>query len=272
MNKLFMRTKLFSVLTVFLTLFIFTACSTNEDASKGTLKVSLTDTPANYEQINIEVIQVLVNKYGDAEDTTGTGWEALMSDSMVVNLLDYQNGATLELGEAELEAGRYNQIRLLLGDNNNVVVDGETTPLKTPSAQQSGYKLNVQADVEAGQVYDLVIDFDASQSIVQTGNGGFILKPVLRTVNLQEQASISGTVLPLEAEPFVYAIMGEDTVGTQPDDEGSFRLVGLGEGTYNVLFEPTSEAYADSLVEGIELEDGEQFTFEETIQLNSSAN
>lgn len=272
MSSLFKRSKILPLLTLLLTVFAFAACSTNEDAGTGTLKVSLTDAPANYEQVNIEVLQVLVNKDGDSEDTTGTGWEAIMSDSIVVNLLDYQNGATLELGEAELEAGRYNQIRLLLGDDNNVVVSGETIPLKTPSAQQSGYKLNVQADVEAGQVYDLVIDFDASQSIVQTGNGGYILKPVLRTVNLQEQGSISGTVLPLEAEPFVYAIMNEDTVGTQTDDEGFFRLVGLNEGTYNVLIEPTSEAYADSLIEGIELDDGEQYAFEETIQLESAAN
>ncbi len=271
MSSLFKRSNLLSLLTV-LTVFVFAACSTNEDAGTGTLKVSLTDAPANYEQVNIEVLQVLVNKDGSANDTTDSGWEAIMEDSMVVNLLDYQNGAVLELGEAELEAGRYNQIRLLLGDNNNVVVDGETVPLQTPSAQQSGYKLNVQADVESGQVYDLVIDFDASQSIVQTGNGGYILKPVLRTVNLQEQGSISGTVLPLEAEPFVYAIMGEDTVGTQTDDEGFFRLVGLNEGTYNVLIEPTSEAYADSLVEGIEFEDGEQYSFEEAIQLEASGN
>jgi hypothetical protein len=273
MSSLFKRSKILPALTLLLSVFLFAACSTNQqDDGTGTLKVSLTDAPANYEQVNIEVLQVLVNKDGNADDSTDSGWEAIMSDSMVVNLLDYQNGAVLELGEAELETGRYNQVRLLLGDDNNVVVDGETIPLKTPSAQQSGYKLNVQADVEAGQVYDLVIDFDASQSIVKTGNGGYILKPVLRTVNLQEQASISGTVLPLEAEPFVYAIMGEDTVGTQPDDEGSFRLVGLSEGMYNVLFEPTSEAYADSLVEGIELEDGEQFTFEETIQLNATGN
>ncbi|MDZ7805611.1 MAG: DUF4382 domain-containing protein [Gracilimonas sp.] len=183
MSSLFKRSKIFSFLTLLLTAFVFTACSTNEEGGMGTLKVSLTDAPANYEQVNIEVLQVLVNKDGEADDTTGNGWEAIMSDSMVVNLLDYQNGAILELGEIELEAGRYNQIRLLLGNDNNVVVDGETIPLKTPSAQQSGYKLNVQADVEAGQVFELVIDFDASRSIVQTGNGGYILKPVLRTVN-----------------------------------------------------------------------------------------
>ncbi|MBD3615089.1 MAG: DUF4382 domain-containing protein [Gracilimonas sp.] len=239
------------------------------------MTVSLTDAPANYDEVNIEILQVLVNKNEtaeapeDAEDEEN-GWNPIMDDSLIVNLLDYQNGTLLDLGETELEAGRYNQIRLLLGDNNNVVIDGETYPLTTPSSQQSGYKLNVQADVEEGQVYELVIDFDASQSVVENGSGDYILKPVLRTVNLQFQGSIAGTVLPLEAEPFVYAIAGEDTVGTQADDQGNFTLIGLANDTYNVWVNPTNEAYADSLIEGIEIEDGEDFEFEEPIQLEGS--
>ncbi|MCP9290526.1 DUF4382 domain-containing protein [Gracilimonas sediminicola] len=245
------------------------------------MKISLTDAPAAYDEVNIEIRQVLVNQDEDADEPNDNGedndegeedngWYSILDDSMTVNLLDYQNGNTLELGETELETGQYNQVRLILGDDNTVVVDGETYALATPSAQQSGLKLLVNANVEEDQVYELVIDFDASQSIVETGNGNYILKPVLRTVNLEEQASIAGTVLPVEAEPFVYAIVGQDTVGTQPDNEGNFKLVGLEDATYNVSFNPTNDAYADSLVEGIELEDGEEFEFEETIELESS--
>ena len=278
MNKF----RLLSTLLLLTAAVTFTACNTNSGSGTGTMQVSLTDAPAAYDQVNIEVLQVLVNANSEAEEPADdgeeieggeegeNGWVAIMEDSMNVNLLDYQNGATLELGTIELEAGQYNQIRLLLGDNNTVVIDGETFDLTTPSAQQSGYKLNVNATVEENQVYELVIDFDASQSITETGNNRYILKPVLRTVNLEEQASISGTVLPLDAEPFVYAIVGEDTVGTQPNDEGDFRLIGLQNQTYDVWFSPTNEAYADSLVEGIELEDGEQFEFEETIQLEET--
>lgn len=281
MQYLVKKFRFLSILAVLATTLVFTACSSNNNSDMGTMKVSLTDAPAAYEQVNIEITQVLVNKDEDAEepDTDGednqdgedeNGWYSIMDDSMTVNLLDYQNGATLDLGEIELEAGRYNQIRLMLGDDNNVVIDGQTYAMFTPSAQQSGYKLNVNADVEEGQVYELVIDFDASQSINVTGNDRYILKPVLRTVDLEEQASISGTVLPLDAEPYVYAIVGQDTVGTQTDDEGSFRIVGLEESTYDVLFSPTNDAYADSLVEGIELEDGEEFEFESTVELESS--
>lgn len=281
MNYLFKRLRFLSLLTVLIGVFAFTACNTNSGSGTGTMKISLTDAPAAYDQVNIEIRQVLVNQDEDAEepDTNGedndegeedNGWYSILDDSMTVNLLDYQHGATLELGETELEAGQYNQVRLILGDNNTVVIDGETYFLNTPSAQQSGYKLLVNANVEEGQVYELVIDFDASQSIVETGNGNYILKPVLRTVDLEEEASISGTVLPVEAEPFVYAIVDQDTVGTQPDDEGNFKLVGLEDATYNVSFNPTNDAYADSLVEGIELEEGEEFEFEETIELESS--
>jgi len=252
---------------------IISACSTN-DTGMGTLKVSLTDAPALYDEVNIEITQVLV-KNSEGEEPEGDneedGWYAIMNDSITVNLLDYQNGAVLDLGETELEVGRYNQIRLILGDNNTVVIDGETYALTTPSAQQSGYKLNVNADIEEGQTYDLVIDFDASQSIVVTGNGKYNLKPVLRTVDLENQGSLSGTVLPLEAAPYVYAIMDQDTMSTQPDEEGNFRIVGLEEGSYNVWIEPTNESYADSLIQNIEIEEGEDFEFEETIELKASS-
>lgn len=284
MNLIANTKRYFSFAFLIVTGIFLTACSTNSDTGKGTLKVGLTDAPANFEEVNIQVTQVLVNPNEDAEependgeendsDSDGedgdddNGWYSIMDDSMTVNLLDYQNGAVLDLGEVELDAGMYNQIRLVLGNNNTVVVDGETFAMTTPSAQQSGYKLNVNAEVEEGQVYDLVIDFDASQSINVTGNGKYILRPVLRTVSVEEQASIAGNVLPIEAEPFVYAIAGQDTIGTQPDENGDFRLIGLEEGTYDVWFEPTNEMYADSLVQGIELEEREQYEFEETIQL-----
>lgn len=273
--------QIFSFAIVLIIGFFFAACTTSSESGMGTLKVGLTDAPVNYEEVNIEIRQVLVNRDEDAEepDDDGeesenneeNGWHAIMDDSITVNLLDYQNGAVLDLGETELEAGRYNQIRLLLGNNNNVVIDGETHALTTPSAQESGYKLNVQADIEEGEVRELIIDFDASQSIVVTGNNGFILKPVLRTVNLSNEASIAGTVLPIEADPFVYAITGDDTVSTQPNDDGDFKIVGLEEGSYDVWFNSTNEAYVDSLIEGIELDDGEQFEFEDTIVLEDTS-
>jgi len=260
--------------------FGLTACSSGDGS--GTMRVSLTDAPADYAEVNIEIHQVLVKKDADDDlDDTGDmdddeldeyGWKAVFNDTITVNLLDYQNGTTLDLGEIELEEGRYNQIRLVLGDENNVVLNsGENIPLDTPSGQTSGYKLLVQADIEEDQVYDLVIDFDASRSIVVRGNGTYGLKPVLKTANLTSSGSISGTILPIEAEPYVYAIAGTDTSGTQADENGEFKIIGLDDETYKLWIRPTDEVYVDSTISNIEVEDGEDVELEEEITLQENS-
>jgi hypothetical protein len=51
--------------------------------------------------------------------------------------------------------------------------------LETPSAEQSGLKIKI--DKNLGFTTDsLTLDFDADKSILETGNGKFILKPVIK--------------------------------------------------------------------------------------------
>jgi hypothetical protein len=277
------HTKLITSLLLIVGL-VFTGCDVNDDdGSKGTMRVSLTDAPANYAAVNIEIEQVLVKKSDedgdDEEDTEGMddeeleeqGWVVIFNDQMTVNLLDYRNGALLDLGEAEVDAGMYEEVRFVLGDNNTIETNsGSTYNLTTPSAQTSGYKLKINTAVEAGEVADLVIDFDASQSIVVTGAGSFLLKPVLRTVEADEKATISGIVNPLEAEAWIYTIADGDTVSTQPNEEGSFTLYGLEEGSYDVTIDAQNEAYIDTTVTGIMLEENENFEFESAFTLEST--
>lgn len=260
---------------------IFTACDVSDSEGTGTLRVHLTDSPADYAEVNVQIQQVLVKRIDNEteDDTTSTegmddddiednGWEVVFNGDMTVNLLDYQNGKTLELGEVELETGHYQEIRLVLGENNSLVMDGgESFNLHTPSAQTSGYKLKVDATIEDGEQYDLVIDFDASQSIVVRGNGMFNLKPVLRTVDLYNTATISGVITPVEADAYVYTVADEDTIGTTPDEEGAFTLFGLHEGTYDIWVEASNEMYADSSFTDISIEEGEDFAIEDTLIL-----
>ncbi len=63
------------------------------------------------------------------------------------------------------------------------MVDSVLHELKTPSAQQSGLKINVHADISNVDVFNLLIDFDAEESVVEQGNGGYILKPVIKVIN-----------------------------------------------------------------------------------------
>lgn len=267
--------------TVLALLVGFTACdNTGSDGETGTMEVTMTDAPANYDAVNVTINSVRVHQNTDAEtDSTESdeeaeenGWVTITDEQMEVNLLELTNGNQISLGSEELEAGTYSQVRFVLGDDNTVTVDGETHDLQTPSAQQSGLKLNVNAEVEENATYTLLVDFDAARSVVQQGNGGYLLKPVLRAVNLAETGSIAGNVQPSDFKTNVMAIAGEDTVtSTFTADNGDFKVIGLTEGTYDLAFNPDNEQYNDTTVSDVEVTVGEE-TVVDDVQLEETAN
>lgn len=227
-------------------LLLLTSCDVadenNSNTGNGTLRVFLTDAPADYDAVWIDIQEVRIHLNDDDEiEDDDDGWITINEEPMRVNLLDLTNGELEVLGETELESGTYSQIRLILGSNNEIIKNGISHTLDTPSAQQSGLKININADIEGGEVYTLLLDFDASRSIVEAGNSGkFILKPVIRTVALAKTGAIEGSVEPAESLPWVYAIAGEDTLaGTKATTEGDFRLIGLLPGSYIVAVNPT---------------------------------
>jgi hypothetical protein len=185
-----------------------------------------------------------------------SGWIDIINEPKRIDLLSLINGNVELLGEIDLEPGEYNQMRFILGEENSIVIDGESIPLDTPSAQQSGLKLNIQSEIVEGGIYTLLLDFDASRSIVQAGaSGKYILKPVIRSVSLQASGAIEGVIVPAEAEPWVYAIADRDTLsGTRATDSGNFRLIGLPAGTYQVSIEPTDSQYDHEVISNVEVE------------------
>lgn len=211
---------------------IWLACSNDDQTAR--LDVRLTDAPGDYEEVNIDIQSVEINN-----DEGNSGWTTLDVESGVYNILELTNGLDTLLATAELPAGRISQIRLILGSNNSVKIGGETFPLSTPSAQQSGLKLNLNAMLTEGITYTITLDFDAARSIVARGNGTYSLKPVIRALETATSGAIKGTVLPLEAAPAVFAIVGTDTVATAYTDEaGKFILRSLPAGSYTVSFDP----------------------------------
>ncbi len=233
---------------------IFFGCDQSSDTDFGTLRVLLTDAPGNYDAVYVDVQEVRIHKSSDAEDGD-SGWITINTEPMVVDLLELTNGRYEILGEEELEPGRYNQLRLILGDQNEVVIDGQSHALTTPSGQQSGLKLQIDADIEGGQIYTLLLDFDASRSIVQAGaSGNILLKPVIRTAWLEQTGTISGSIEPSTSLPWVYAIAGADTVaGTRAAENGDFQIIGLASGTYQVSVIPSEDGYTPVVLSDVEV-------------------
>jgi hypothetical protein len=227
---------------------IFWSCNKNNStgAGSGHLQVMLTDGPASYDAVYIDVEKVEVNVSSDSG--TSSGWQTVsLLRPGIYNLLKFSNGIDTVLAAADLPAGTLSQMRLVLGGNNSVVIGGQSYPLKTPSAQQSGLKFNIHSALTADIVYRLWIDFDANRSIVSTGSGAYILKPVIRTYSEAIGGSIKGYVLPLAAKPQVWATMGADTLLALPDSAtGYFLIGGVNAGTWNLLFHAQDSAYRDT--------------------------
>ncbi len=76
------------------------------------------------------------------------------------------------------------EIRLVLNETGNKFIreDGSVCELKTPSSQQSGLKLKLPESftILPGLRYSVHLSFDVEKSIVEQGNGGCLLKPVIR--------------------------------------------------------------------------------------------
>jgi len=235
-------TKVFACIIILSGLY-FTACKKTSGNSR--LTVALTDDPSAYDSVDIDIQAIQVNTNSD----TSKGWTSLpLTRQGVYNLLDFRNGLDTLLTSTELPAGTVSQIRLILGSNNSVVINGTRYPLETPSGQQSGLKLNVHATLVAGIEYKLWIDFDAGRSIVETGGGSYILKPVIRTYTEATSGSIKGSVVPADAHSIAYAIQNTDTIGSAIPDTtlGNFLIGGLPAGNYHVSIHP--ESYADTTI------------------------
>jgi hypothetical protein len=228
----------------------------------GTLRLALTDAPSCYAHVYVTVQKVRVHQSATASDSD-VGWsELVLPTPERIDLVNLSNGVLQELGTMPLPAGHYQQVRLVLADNattggsttaNAVQPNGGAeTALDTPSAMQSGLKLNADFDVAAGQMADLVLDFDACKSVVQAGNSGkFILKPVISVVP-RLVSGLSGyvtTTLSLSSTTVAAQQNGATVRATAPDATGAFSLPYLQPGTYTLVV--TSDGHATAVVTNV---------------------
>jgi len=270
--------KLFFAFASMLLMVVVVSCTNeNDKLSKdtATIQLKLTDAPSmEYDAVFIDIQGVRVGVadeyfyaddpyYEDDNDSTegpdDVEWVDLeLSDPGLYNLLDYRNGETVLLAGGEIPAGKISQVRLLLGDESKVVIDGMDYALKTPSAQTSGLKFNLHSVLLSDLMYSFVIDFDASRSVVKTGNGKYILKPVIRTYADAFGGTIKGYALPADsAVSYVQIINDDDTLISLPEADGKFLFAGLDAGAWDLtVFADTTTAYQDSVLYDVNVETG----------------
>lgn len=231
----------------------------------STLSTSLVDGPIHTSAVGpVTAVNIAIAKV-EAIGAGGVQTIATFTPSQQINLLNYKT-SPLSLGSTAIPAGQYQQLRFVLDtsnpNNTSVVAGGTTYPLSIPSATGIGFggnssadngdgpgtagiKVNVNLTAQAGATYAFLIDFNAAESILQTGNGNWLMKPVLVATAQTTSGAISGTVkntaatLPvINAE--VLAQQGGTTINSGvTDSNGNFQINALPAGSYTLVVNNT---------------------------------
>lgn len=166
-----MKTNVFLLLVMIAFAFsIFNSCK--KDEGTATVRVLLTDTPATYDAVHVEVVGAEVH-------TNVQGWMTVPVHDSIYDLLQLQNNANAVLGSMAVPSGTLSEIRLILGSQNTVTISSVVYPLSLSSQDESGLKLEIHQELSANTTYTLVLDFNAMQSVKDNGNGTYKLKPVM---------------------------------------------------------------------------------------------
>ncbi|MBK5286143.1 MAG: DUF4382 domain-containing protein [Bacteroidia bacterium] len=144
-----------------------------EEQQTSSITIKLKDAPATaFQEVNVEVIGVQIH-------SNVSGRVSLNVNDSIYDLLLLQNNSNAVLSTMTLPSATVSQVRLILGTHNTVKVNNVIYPLSLSSQDESGLKLNIHQTLVANQTYTLMLDFIASQSVIQNGNGTYKLKPVL---------------------------------------------------------------------------------------------
>jgi hypothetical protein len=163
-------------------------------SGNNNLRISLTDAPSKDLKnvfINVDHAELFVRK------GSGEGRLIVAQDLGLIDLMTLRNGVLLPLEDLSLPAGlEITAIRLVLKADNNhsIKADDSRCEMQTPSGQQSGIKIHLSQPfvLEQGQAYSMVMDFDAAKSVVVKGNGGCLLKPVLKLLSVTKSSGDAG--------------------------------------------------------------------------------
>jgi hypothetical protein len=283
---------------------IVAACSasttTTTTSGMATVTTVLTDPatcqapsgPFSHVYVTITDVQANVSSSAGASDS---GWVELTPNlpksPQQIDLLGQANNQCFlaTLGDAQqLQAGNYQQIRIILAANNTSVSnnacgssancvllssDNSVHQLQLSSEAQTGIKIpsgqiaSGGFNIAAGQTKDLDIDFSTCESIVEEGNGQFRLKPVLHAGEVSTTStSINGKVLDgVSGNPVsgtvIVAVEQKDSTGVDriqrsalAGTDGSFVFCPLPSGSYDVVIVGTrsdGSIYEPSIITGV---------------------
>ena len=172
-------------------------------AGSGMLQLFVADPPApDMDAILVDIANI------EAHIAEGVGWTNIAEDPGEFDLKElYINELEQFLASQIVDAGKYTQIRFDV-ETVIIVVGEDEHEAKVPSGK---IKLVGEFDVPDGGITEVTLDFNGEKSVMVTGNGQYMFKPVIKLI-------VDGEVQPTELE-YELTTHGEETVVTAVESE-----------------------------------------------------
>jgi hypothetical protein len=170
---------------------------TGPSGTTGTMRMMLKDSPfTDAKSLLVTFSEVDAHK----SDTADSSWAKIpFAAAATARTCDLKKLQTAQdvLGTGPLATGHYTQVRLIVSSaavyfDNAATGDacaptiaapaGRTASVTIPSGE---VKLNREFDVSSGTTTTMLLDFDGDRSVRETGNGQFMMSPVISVVSVQ---------------------------------------------------------------------------------------
>ena len=149
-----------------------------DDVAALTLKLSAI--PGQYERVFIDLSEVHV-KVIDDENDPDCWWSISTSKAGIYDLQQFTEGRQLLLTEgSSLPTGKIYAIKLVLGNINYIISEGDRVDLFTNVIQLNNLNMPIDRTIARGNSYGLEVEMDLSASILEgPAEGQLILNPLV---------------------------------------------------------------------------------------------
>ena len=246
--------------------------SGSDSTGTGTLSLNMVDNASDYNAVYITLKDVQIHAKKKVGNNNNS-WTSVVAPTLpkTIDLLKLVDDVRFYIGAANLSAGGYTQMRLIVDPDDsdgginvlseqhpfaNYVIDSNNNyhELKIPSGDKTGFKIVHGFTIYAYTTTELNLDFDVCKSVIEKGDKDpWILKPTVKVFDENEKAIIRGKVTDNDTKLGIPRVL----VSVQNYDAGAADLKDRvivhtstltssepgSEGNFSIFVEPTSEYY-----------------------------
>jgi len=236
-----------SILVISAVIFLFSSCNSDDKEEQTSVKVVLTDGPFPFNFVtkaNVEVAKIELK-------TQNGEYVTVFEGSGSYNMVELTNGVTADVETTTLEPGTYSKARISFNSANVHLSNGSTFDAQV-DGQAEVISIEPALVVEEGETSEVLLDLDLGSSFGFKGFGnstlfGWIFSadmilgcefhPHFRACDFNQTGKISGSVK-VEGDLFegadVSVEIDGETVHTHSKADGTFKFIGVKDGTYTV--------------------------------------